>query len=788
MEIISTMANERKTEEIVRSHFKRFLDVIHIAEQQSENAQIAKLLKTASKKGTGRGYPEFIITFKSNPNLIVVVECKANLQKHESLTKDQFSDYAVDGALLYASYLAKEFDVLAIAISGQEASKIRVSHFLHLKKEHKAFPVFSDELLSPEDYLKGYLHSPEKFRQDYDILLAFTKKLNEKLHTYKIPESQRSLLLSCILIALEDNAFKVSYAYQTTPKHLAELLVKTVSNQLKDAQLGSNKLENLETQFSFIAVDTTLTNKENALKELIDSIENNINSFIKSHEYFDVLGQLYIEFLRYANSDKGLGIVLTPPHITDFFAEVAEVNKNSIVYDNCTGTGGFLISAMKMMIQDAKGDSEKIKQIKQHQLIGTEYQAHIYALAVSNMYIHQDGKTNILHGSCFDNSVIAEIKKRKPTVGLLNPPYKGDKKTDTEELDFVLNNLNCLVDGGICVAILPMQCALDQKGKTYEVKKAILEKHTLEAVFSMPDELFFNSKVNVVTCVMVFKAHRKHPEHKEVFLGYFKEDGFDKRKNLGRIDVAGAWKERIKDQWIRAYQNRKEINGFSVLTPLKPEDEWCAEAYIKTDYSSLYTKHLDKTVRDFITFNLLNSPQKSLDYWGDIIKKFSTNLLSLKSACLVSKSGELLELQDLFDINYGINLELYKFDECDYANPLAIPFVSRTEKNNGVSAFVERQLDIEPNPAHTLSVAVGGSVLSTFYQPNPYYSGFHIFVLKPKSAMTPIEMLYYATMIRSNKYRYNYGRQANKTLKHLLLPATMPDELKALNLTLPLDI
>ena len=31
-----------------------------------------------------------------------------------------------------------------------------------------------------------------------------------------------------------------------------------------------------------------------------------------------------------------------------------------------------------------------------------------------------------------------------------------------------------------------------------ELKKKLLEKHTLEAVFSMPDELFLNSKIHVV--------------------------------------------------------------------------------------------------------------------------------------------------------------------------------------------------------------------------------------------------------------------------------------------------
>src|SRR5260364_204421 len=46
-----------------------------------------------------------------------------------------------------------------------------------------------------------------------------------------------------------------------------------------------------------------------------------------------------------------------------------------------------------------------------------------------------------------------------------------------------------------------------------------------------------------------------------------------------------------------------------------------------------------------------------------------------------------------------------------------------------------------------------------------------LFVLKPKCPMTIDEMLYYATCIKANQYKYSYGRQANKTLRELPIPA-----------------
>lgn len=124
------------------------------------------------------------------------------------------------------------------------------------------------------------------------------------------------------------------------------------------------------------------------------------------------------------------------------------------------------------------------------------------------------------------------------------------------------------------------------------------------------------------------------------------------------------------------------------------------------------------------------------------------------------------KLSDLFDYWYGVNLELVN---CQI-NDKGIPFVSRTSNNNGVVARVELIPGIEPNPAHTLSLAGGGSVLSCFYQDEEYYSGRDLFILSPKVTMTKNEMLLYSYIIESNKYKYNYGRQANKTFRDLMLP------------------
>ena len=127
---------------------------------------------------------------------------------------------------------------------------------------------------------------------------------------------------------------------------------------------------------------------------------------------------------------------------------------------------------------------------------------------------------------------------------------------------------------------------------------------------------------------------------------------------------------------------------------------------------------------------------------------------------------KLVKLEDVFEVRYGVNLALNKLSINDHG----IPFVSRTGQNNGVSARVEKIDGLEPNPPHTLSVAAGGSVLATFYQAEPYYSGRDLYYLVPKEELSVKEMLIYSKIISSNKYKYSYGRQANKTLGKLLVP------------------
>jgi type I restriction-modification system DNA methylase subunit len=613
--------NEKKTEKLSRNFLLGVgiydnADFI-IEEQKSDNPKIQKLLQQASKSGSGLGKPEFIIRKKDDDEFLMVIECKPDIKHHESKNKDQYRDYAVDGALLYTSHLAVGFNVIAVAISGEEKDEYKISTFFQPRGISAAAPLLDEnhkiisEIISWERYIKAATFNPELAKARHKNLLKFSRELHEYLRDYaKVTEAQKPLLVSGVLLALMDKGFEKAYiAYEA--EDLAQKTFQAIKDYVNKAQLGENqdsKKQAVINAFSFIEHHPELhkidvKKNESPLKHIIQELHQNVKPFTKDHYDFDIIGDFYGEFVRYTGGDKqGLGIVLTPKHITDLFAELAKVNKNSTVLDICCGTGGFLISAMNKMTKGKNVSADERKNILESQLIGVEQEPSMFALAVSNMILRGDGKTNLYQGDSLKDQHIIEKIKGEADTGFINPPY-SQKGEDVSEWHFIIQMLDLLKTKGTGIAVVPMALAIDTKNP---IREKLLRNHRLEAVMSMPDDLFY--PVGVVTCIMVFTAHVPHDsdEHHESWFGYWKDDGFRKDKVQGRIPTE-RW-SKIKEEWLDMFR-RKEIAGKGVWKKVATEDEWCAEAYLKTDYSTITEKDFDVEVKKFLSF-LVESGEK----------------------------------------------------------------------------------------------------------------------------------------------------------------------------------
>src|SRR6266516_1051438 len=127
-----------------------------------------------------------------------------------------------------------------------------------------------------------------------------------------------------------------------------------------------------------------------------------------------------------------------------------------------------------------------------------------------------------------------------------------------------------------------------------------------------------------------------------------------------------------------------------------------------------------------------------------------------------------MKLNELFNVLNGSALDLNRMVKVDSAEFNSANFVSRAEKNQGVVARVKIIPEVIPFESGLISVALGGSVLSTFVQQSRFYTGEHMRVLEPKREMSLFEKLYYCLCITKNRYRYSsHGRAADRTLHDL---------------------
>ncbi len=772
--------NEKKTEDYVRLILKKNKNLFEaessqsviIEEQGSDNPRIDKLLKFASKRGEGVGRPEFIISY-SHKDILLVIECKASLKFHKSKALDRYADYAVDGALLYSSFLSKDFNVFSIGVSGDAESGVKIDTFLQLKGEKVARDLNINKIYAFEDYIGLLKKDLIKEQYDFNTLMEYSKVLNNHLRDdFEFEENHRPLIVSGILIALEDESFSTAYTKKQKPIEIAEFLITTIKERLEHDNIGETKRNTMVQIYDFMRNNTKIINERNKdgspnthLRELIREIEENVKPFLEEYQQYDAIGIFYNEFLRYANGDGGLGIVLTPKHITELFTDLAEINKDSVVIDNCCGTGGFLISAMKRMEEDARGDKDKIKNIHTKQLIGIENNPKMFCLACSNMMLRGDGKSNVYQQDCFQMDE-QEIKKLKPTVALLNPPYSKDN--GHQELEFVWNALNFLEPRGICIAIVPQSCAMNTKKGNKDIKEKLLKNHTLKAVMSMPDKLFDDSEKSSVTCVMVFEAHKPHSPSTQTWFGYWKEDGFLKKRPYGRIDYYGMYRDQIKQLWLDSYFNRKEIKGFSVLQQVDFNSEWLVEAYLKTDFEELEDTNFINTLKEYSTYLFSNNQVTHVSNESFSKEKLDLDFSNWKEVAL----GHSENLVTLFDVKGSKTTDKRILDVKNTFNERTYPYISTQATNNGVRDWYDTFTD-EGNIL-TIDSAVTGYCA---YQALNFTASDHVEKLLPRFKLNVFKGIFLTTLINLEQKKISYGRKFNQDrIKETVIKLPFKDE------------
>lgn len=606
--------------------------------EKTQIREVQDALKTASKRMTGKaGKPEFIAM---SGNYLIIVEDKAETKyqanymtdKSDTLLMDTPSveGYAENGALHYAQHITcytsfkKAF---AFGCSGTEKDNLRIRPIYVSEKGYKILPLvrdFSDfaDTNIEEYYKTKVLENKTEQELEFEQVMNSAEQLHEDLRNYaSLSENDKPVIVSGLLLALRNDKFRTDMLSmpESEKKRLGEnrsdgeIVYDAIVQHMSDVHVEpEKKMEQVLNQFHFIKLRPQLSAIHPALgksplKYFAEYIHSKVLASICNNSPDDVLGEFYKEFLRYSGGDgKGLGIVLTPSHITKLMVDLLNVKYYDKVLDPCSGTGGFLVAAMAKMFKD----TEKLRTVKERNIAKTEIKKQLlhgiemddrmFSIATTNMILRGDGKANL---DCADFLAIKpeELRKERFSIGLMNPPYsqaKNKLNSHLSELSFIRHLLDSLDDGARCAVIVPQSTMVGKTINDNNIKKYILEHHTLEGVITLNTQTFYPVGTNPV--IAIFTAHEPHPvNHYSKFIN-FKDDGFELSPHIGLLDNGTHEQKRLQllNCWLH---NAPAHSSFMVKATVEPTDEWLHSFFYFNDEIPS-DDDFKQTMADYLSF------------------------------------------------------------------------------------------------------------------------------------------------------------------------------------------
>lgn len=750
------------------------------------NIAIQECLDKSSKSGTNeRGEPD-LIYINEHKKLLILIENKDLIKDHQSKDGKNAKGYAVDGIKHYLGYFTdenlknrkettkkylKDWKIVGIAFSGDIYDDYNHLITTFIISDNKIVNIETKEFLDEEDYIAFFENV------DLEKIATNISKSSSEINRYlrAIDSQKRPILLSALMICLYErdnfpNDFKNSYqSWNTT--NIIRNIPTTIEDILSSEGIDNQKIQVLINELAFIKTDNDLTSTE-ILKDILKELENNVLPLFNRKTNYDIIGKFYEEFLSYAGvTNVKKGIVLTPNHITKLFTELVPIKNNDVIFDSCCGTGAFLISGMNKLISEIESSTlankeDRIKKLKQNQLIGFEKSSTMYSLAISNMLFRGDGKSRIFNADFFSSEadeILINLEQNgiKPTIGFINPPYSGkDNKTDPtkKEIQFLEKTLDCVSRYGIIIA------PLSTFFKDEIERNRILTKHTLKYVINMPSELF-QPNASTHTAIAVFETHQPHNNNDVVFYN-LTDDGFVLSKNKGRTDVLNKWNG-IKKDLLQKINNPSTFqdNINLVKTNIVENDEWIIQAHSKIDYTKLTTKKFIDTIKRYIIFSIkfkLNLLNKDIDELT-FMEILNDNLVNKES--VINKKIEIeTENWKEFKLN-----KLFKIDKGERLVKLerelgTIPLLTASAYNNGISNYIDYETFILNKKIFENKITVD-MFCSVFYHDYQYFSDDNIHTLSflDKDFEVYYENkfvnLFLVTILKELQGKFDYGRQ-----------------------------
>lgn len=647
-------------EEKVEDLFKAKLDNLKIkrySKVESINPLIKEALRKAESKtgGIGGNFPDIQILLdnKSGRTIPVMMEVKGLKNKLEKLEKDgsistkknYVNTYAVNGAYHYGLAILQDAntgykEVIIVGINASDLSKdLEVKAYYisedngyvpkHLDCLDESMTMFAsyniDSLYKILDNLKLTEQEQDEAIKNMEVKLeSSVKKIHQDIYDDERLRTQLGtndkLYLMCGLImaglsaqGISDLEIEELHGNQTGKKTDDRVILTQVESFLEAKDCDQSKIDMVMTLLTPVFSKPVLWKPSGGisiLKELFTEIKNDVIPYLTSPFHLDFTGRILNCLNDWVSieNDAMNDVVLTPRYITRFMAQLCRTNKDSLVWDTAMGSGGFLVSAMDLMVRDAqktikdeKELEEKIRNIKKNQLLGIEILGNIFILAVLNMMLMGDGSSNLINDDSHQYN-----GDFRANVFLLNPPYSADGKG----FIFVEEATRKMTNGYACVLI--QENAGSGQGGIWT--KKLLEHNTLVASLHMPDKLF-TGKASVQTAIYLFKVNVQHDKDSVVKFFDFSNDGYsrqNRRKSTQEVnlrdtdDAKGRYDEviaKILGHKPKTAYYTKE-NGMYIEDTITLEGNDWTFAQHKVIDTTPTEEDFKKTVADYLSFKV----------------------------------------------------------------------------------------------------------------------------------------------------------------------------------------
>lgn len=721
---------ESRTRYFIRTQSeKRGWNVSHTS-KGGDFVEEQEIINSFPDCGLGLEKPDFLVCFKGEP--IMVIEAKNEAKK---------IDEAINQAIGYCETInaTNKYKIkIAVGVAGEEDNGFFVkvkylqgSTWKELKSNGYEISTIPSKLevelaINADDGTTSVsVPSSSEF-------IEAAIELSKILRFAKIEAPLRPKVIGAIVLAMYQGEIDI-----TTGKELDSLNSLVHEAIYESVDLRDETKERLEEALTLTGGDfSRLSSKIQRIISILKRL--NIRSVLQTDT--DFLGLFYEAFLRYGYDNNALGIVFTPRHITRFCVDLIGARLADRVIDIASGTGGFLVAAFDEMMSKAKGP-KAIQKIKDS-LYGFDTNPTVWALATLNMFFRGDGKSHIENISCFDKK--GEIEG-KFTRAFLNPPFSQDEEPERDFIDLALESLE---PGGLLAVVVKAGIFADDDNKVW--RQRLVQNHSVLGVISLPEDLFYPTAAP--TSIFIAKAHIPQSEDDNVFMGRIWNDGFTKLKGK-RVECEGSQLQEIYDSFD-LFKNSKTFDS-ELATTIKGSDIIDGQEFSPQQWlpQPAITEQELKIHEQKLILSLFQAVSTIPELADEVLEDFPAHITAEDEL----DYGSTGVLTDYFIVANGKSS-----GEKNYADGNC-PYISSGDTTNSIIRLVA---DDEPQVFDEGAITVT-AFGQAYIQPWRFMArgngGSSVRVLLPKFKMTFNELLWFATQINTQRWRFFYGRMAIKS-------------------------